>query len=56
MGEGSWCLFCSSGSDPTFMQTTGKTPSELNGTWWEQQRPGDQMPSLKPFVDLPGIW
>lgn len=49
-GEGGWCLFCSSGSDPTFMHTAGKSPSELNGTWWEQRRPGDQMPPLKPFV------
>lgn len=42
---------CSLESNSTFRQTAGKPPSELNRTWWEQQqRPGDQMPSLKPFV------
>lgn len=50
MGKGGWHPFYSSGYDPTCMQTAGKTPSELNGTWREQQRSGDQMPSLKPFV------
>lgn len=39
---------------PLSMQTAGKTPVALNGTYEKQQRPG--MPSLAHLLHLPGVW
>lgn len=50
MGEAGWNPFCSLRSNLAFMQTAGKTPSELDRTQQEEQRPGDKMLPLKQFI------